>query len=150
MLAVVLTSVAVGMYRGFFRELLSLLAWLASLWVSWSYHLQLSALVASYLPPSLVVPASMSALLFVSLAACTLVARVVETLLGLAGTAIINRPLGVAFGLTRGGVILVVVTSIFFSSPMKHFPWFQQSLTYQFCHQYSLLETLPIPDLIAL
>ena len=139
MIAIVLSSSFIGAYRGFFRESLSSLAWVFSLWLSWNFYPVFIEVLEPYLLASLVTPASISLFFFISLAFCTLVARLIERLFSFTGLRVINRPLGVAFGAMRGVVILVIVINIIFSSPINKYSWFRKSLTYQYCHDYSIL-----------
>lgn len=108
--AILLFSVTAGAIRGFVREAVLLLAWLAGLWVAWHY----AHLVGPYLGGALDEPvlrewAGRIILLVVMVFGGSLLAGLVAWLLhrtsGLAAT---DRLMGVLFGLVRAMVIIGV------------------------------------------
>lgn len=129
-LAVVGVSVAVSLWRGLMREVLSLTAWVAAFAVA----IVFADAVAQWLAALVDVPSVRRILAFGGLFLLTLfvgglvnllVARLLETT-GLTGT---DRLLGAAFGVARGmAVVTVLVLVVGFVPALHEDPWWSQSL----------------------
>lgn len=131
LLAVCFISGLLAMYRGFARELLSILSWLAAAGVgAWIFFTkkELSADVAAQtgLPPqiALAVVALVIALI-VLIVVHLITARISDAILD-SRIGMIDRILGFAFGVARG-FILIVIPYMFYESFVSdekaHFPW---------------------------
>lgn len=131
LLAVCFISGLLAMYRGFARELLSILSWLAAAGVgAWIFFTKkdLSADVAAQtgLPPqiALAVVALVIALI-VLIIVHLLTARISDAILD-SRVGMIDRVLGFLFGVARG-FVLVVIPYMFYESfvadEKSHFPW---------------------------
>lgn len=130
--AIIAISFFIGIYRGFFRELFSLIAWLASLWCSWTYYSAIVIYLTDFVPESFIVPVAVSCLFFIFLAVFTVLARILEVIFNFIGLGLLNRPLGAAFGTIRGGAIGFLVLSLLMISPFKDKLWLRQSLTHYY------------------
>lgn len=128
---VVCASAIIGLYRGFFRELFSLLAWLASIWSSWFYYPAMVLALTPYISDPFIVPAAVISLFFLFLILFTSIARVLEHFVTLCGLSFLNRPLGVAFGAVRGVAVGFIILSILMVSPMREELWLHQSMTHR-------------------
>lgn len=125
LLAVLALSVVVGLWRGLVFELMSLVGWV----VAYVAAQLVSAQVAPHLPIGL--PGSALnlgagfALTFVGvLIAWTLLARLVRLLVHATPLTLIDRTLGAAFGLVRGGVLLLALaTLVAFTPAARSQPW---------------------------
>lgn len=110
-LAVLALSVAWGIWRGFVREVLSLVGWgLAFLAAN-----SVAATVGEALPASIASPEVRVLIAFVvvfvfTLSATTLAAMLISKLFKAAGLGGVDRTLGGLFGLARGVLILLAVT----------------------------------------
>ena len=114
-----LLSVLIGLWRGLVFEVLSLLGWLAAWWVAQSF----SGWAAAQLPWGAAdsVWRAMGAygLVFtVTLLACSLLARLVRLLVAATPLSVIDRFLGAAFGLLRGLLIALIVTTLLLWTPL--------------------------------
>ena len=125
---VILLSLVIGAYRGFVRSLLSVASWILAAWATWKY----AGSVAPYfetlsLDPTLQLIAANIAVFFVVLALCAIVsiffarAIVLDSMIGA------DRTLGVAFGLLRGCVIVVLIALISSFTFAIEEPWWQES-----------------------
>src|SRR5690348_1549742 len=107
-LAVLVLSVAWGIWRGFVREVLSLVGWV----VAFLAANAVAAPLGEALPDSIARPEIRVLIAFVvvfvfTLSATTLVAMLVSKLFKRAGLGGVDRTLGALFGLARGVVILL-------------------------------------------
>lgn len=128
-LAIVAISTLIGLSRGFVREVLSLLTWVAAFVVAMMFRDQLAPLLSNLVDtPSLQAIAAFAILFIFTLLAgaglnMTLSAFVEAT--GLSGT---DRVLGMVFGLFRGGI--VVMALLIFApalAPVNEDGWWQES-----------------------
>ncbi len=108
-LGVLLISLVISLWRGFVREALSLITWVASFWISIHFYPVVSdSLIDHISTPGLRMMVAFSVLFFGALIVGGLVSYLIIHLIkktGLSGT---DRMLGAAFGLLRGGVIVAL------------------------------------------
>lgn len=125
---VIAVSALIGLFRGFFPELLSLLTWIVAIWSGWNF----SDLVLPYLSGKLNSPflelwISRGVIFVAVLLIGGLVGQVVALAIrktGLSGT---DRSLGLLFGLVRGVVIFGVAVLFAASLNLDEEPWWQES-----------------------
>jgi membrane protein required for colicin V production len=118
----------IGLARGLIREVFSLFAWGAAVWIGLHY----SAHVAVYFEKSLPLPsarfAAAFAILFVgSLMLAGLLSFILTRLVqgtGLGGT---DRLLGLVFGLGRGVLVVAVLILLAGVTPLPQDPWWKES-----------------------
>lgn len=128
-LAVLLTSLLLGVWRGLVYEVLSLLSWLvAFVAAQW-----LAPTVAVYLPMSgaseMIRYAAGFALVFIAVVlAVSVLAWLMQKLMSSVGLRPVDRLLGAVFGLGRGVVILLAVAVVMEMMPFRVAPWWQESL----------------------
>ncbi|WP_237059004.1 CvpA family protein [Microbulbifer sediminum] len=127
-LAIVAISTLIGLSRGFVREILSLLTWVAAFVIAMMFRDELAPLLSMVDTPSLRAIAAFAILFLFTLLAgaglnMTLSAFVEAT--GLSGT---DRTLGMVFGLLRGSIIvlalLIMAPALI---PVEGDPWWQES-----------------------
>jgi membrane protein required for colicin V production len=129
-LAIVVISTLIGLSRGFVREVLSLLTWVAAFVVAMMFRDQLAPLLSNLVDtPSLQAIAAFAILFIFTLLAgaglnMTLSAFVDAT--GLSGT---DRVLGMVFGLLRGAVIVLALLILAPAlAPVSQDSWWRESL----------------------
>jgi membrane protein required for colicin V production len=128
MLGIVVLSALIGLARGITFELMSLAGWFVAYFVGrW-----LEPWVASHLP----IGASGSALNRGAAFACaflgvlivwSLMARAISRLVAATPLRPLDRLLGAAFGLLRGGVVLLVAATVISYTPLARSPTWRQS-----------------------
>jgi membrane protein required for colicin V production len=128
LLAVVAVSVLVGLWRGFVFEIVSLLGWL----VAFVLANTCAPFVGDLIPADkLAGPVrfwiAYAAVFVLVLIMCTLLARVLRALISATPLSLLDRLLGGAFGVARGGVVLVVFAMLVTLSPFAHDAWWQES-----------------------
>ena len=118
LLAVLVTSVVIGLVRGLVFEVLSLLGWLAAYIAAQAFSADLAPHLAVGTPGSALNAAAAFALTFVlALIAWMLMARLVRLLIHATPLTLIDRTFGAAFGLVRALVLLLAVATIVSYTP---------------------------------
>lgn len=118
----------IGLIRGLVREVFSLAAWGAAIWVG----IRFSPQVAVYFEQSIPLPSARFAVAFgVLFVACLMISGVLGFLLaklvegtGLSGT---DRLLGMIFGIGRGVLVVSVLILLAGVTPLPQDPWWKES-----------------------
>ena len=126
-LIVIGISAVFGLWRGLFREVLSLVCWVAALAVAWLYSPVLAELLAGTITNSSARHVAAFCLLFVAVMLLgSLLNQLMAKLLSLTGLTFFDRVSGAVFGVARGTVIVLVVlfiSDVFVSQTV----WWQES-----------------------
>ncbi|HMC14071.1 MAG TPA: CvpA family protein [Albitalea sp.] len=118
---VLLVSVIAGLVRGLVFEVLSLVGWVvAYIGAQW-----LSPELAPHLPvgrpgSAVNLAAAFASAFIVVLLVWSLVARLVRLLVHATPLSLVDRVLGAGFGLARGAVVLLVITTLVMLSSFAH------------------------------
>ncbi|MES2424103.1 MAG: CvpA family protein [Pseudomonadota bacterium] len=128
LLAVLAASMLLGAWRGLVYELLSLLSWVAAFFLAQWF----APAAAAYLPMAgAAEPVRYAAgfvLVFIAAAfAGGLLAWLIKKLVEMLGMRPVDRTLGAAFGLLRGGVLLLAVAVVMAMTPLHTSVWWRQS-----------------------
>ncbi|WMS41263.1 CvpA family protein [Acuticoccus sp. MNP-M23] len=114
-IAVVLISAILAMFRGFVREVLSIAAWVAAAVLAYLFYEQLVPYVSEYIEKTeIAIGVSAAAIFLVSLIIVSLITMKISDFVMDSPVGAIDRLLGFLFGAARG-VLLVVVAVIFFN-----------------------------------
>lgn len=114
-IAVVLISALLAMFRGFVREVLSIAAWVAAAVLAYLFYEQLVPYVSEYVNnPTLATGISAAAIFLVALLIVSLITMKISDFVMDSPVGVVDRLLGFIFGAARG-VLLVVVAVIFFN-----------------------------------
>lgn len=125
---VLLISAAVGVFRGFTRELLGLLGWVLALWLTWQFSGDAASLLESSIAtPSIRYSVAAAAVFAVGLLTGALFSWLVGRLIQKSPFAATDRVLGAGFGLLRGVLFAVLFVMLAGLTPLKRDPWWQQS-----------------------
>jgi len=126
-LIVIAISAAFGLWRGFVKEVLSLLSWIAALLVARVYSVPIAGLLVNMIESESIRYVAAFALLFVIVIMLgTLINHFMAKLLTITGLKFLDRLLGAGFGLARGtGIVLVIlfILNVFVSETK----WWQES-----------------------
>lgn len=127
-LAVLGFSMLLGAWRGLVYEVLSVLGWVVSFYAAQFFAPQ----VASWLPLQLgsetVRYAAAFVLVFVAcLFAAGLLAFSGQKLISAMGLRPVDRTMGAAFGLVRGGILLLAAAVVMDMTALKSSAWWQES-----------------------
>lgn len=138
-LGVIVLSVLVGVWRGFLREVLSLLAWIVAFAVAFFFVDYAVALLADYVSiPSIRLILAFGGLFLATLFLGGVVNIVVGQVVlrsGLTGT---DRMVGVIFGFLRGVVAIVVLVLVAGLTPLPSDPWWETSQFLPFFQRFAV------------
>jgi membrane protein required for colicin V production len=127
--AIVVLSVAIGAFRGFIKESISLATWIIAIIVAWIYHPDLASVFVGHIDsPTLRLGIAFAILFIVTLIIGGLVNFVLGELVektGLTGT---DRVLGAVFGVLRGILVVAVLVLLAGLTPLPHEAFWDQSL----------------------
>lgn len=126
-IAVLAASLALGLWRGLFGEVLALLAWVLAALAAWQFGRELGEQLGFIGDAGVRILAGY-ALVFVGVVfALTLVRRAVRGLLKVLGLSSIDRVFGVIFGLARGLLIVLLLVAVGGMTSAPEQPWWAQA-----------------------
>jgi len=113
-IGILVVSAAVGLWRGFFREVIALVAWFAAALLAYHFCNYLATeWLSAFIPNEAARLASAFLLIFVAvLITAGLLARAFQSLLSSAGLTLVDRFFGLIFGFVRGALVLVVLSTL--------------------------------------
>jgi membrane protein required for colicin V production len=121
-------SCAFGFWRGFAKEALSLVTWLAAIWLGWRFAFAAEPLLGVWVEaPELRVWAARALVFVLVLVAGGIATWLVRELIrqtGLSGT---DRLLGAVFGFGRGVLVVGLAAILLQLSGLDRDPWWQES-----------------------
>ena len=130
-LIVIVISSAFGLWRGFIKEVLSLLSWIAALVVARLYSEPLADRLVSLIDSSSIRYVTAFCLLFVMVIMIgTLINHFMTKVLTITGLKFLDKLLGAVFGVARGTVIILVILFIL-NVFVSETQWWQQSTALQ-------------------
>jgi membrane protein required for colicin V production len=127
-LSVIGISAVISLFRGFVREVLSLVAWVLAFWVAISFTTQATGLLVDYIQIESVryvvafIGLFVGSLLLVGIIN-HLIAKIMDKT-GLSGT---DRMLGVVFGVVRGVAIVGLLVFLVGLTRVPRDPWWNES-----------------------
>ena len=126
-LIVVAISAAFGLWRGFIKEVLSLLSWIAALVVARLYSDALAGMLTGLIESSSIRYVTAFCLLFVGVFLVgALINHFLNKVLTITGLKFFDKLLGGVFGVARGTVIVLVILFIL-NVFVSETEWWQQS-----------------------
>ncbi|PID42380.1 MAG: colicin V production CvpA [Gammaproteobacteria bacterium] len=129
LIGIVAISGLISLKRGFVKEALSLVTWVAAFIVARAFSGRLQVLLESYTgTPSIRAVVAFVILFVVTLLVGALVNRLVSELIRISGLSTTDRILGVFFGIGRGIILSVVVIAVLRYTPLPSDPWWHDSL----------------------
>lgn len=129
---IVVISLIVGLVRGFVREVLSIIGWIVSVWIAFSFGNVAGEFIHQYvsLPAEAFrVSAGFIALFILSLFTFSILNWLIMKLLSKAPIKGIDRFLGMIFGLARAVAIIAIVIVIGRGFNMNESSWWQRSVS---------------------
>ncbi|MFK8069204.1 MAG: CvpA family protein [Gammaproteobacteria bacterium] len=126
-IAIVLLSAVIGIFRGFVREVLSLISWVAAFFIAFRFHGNFASYLTSIEPESLRNGVAFLGVFFVVLIAFSLFNYVISRLMNSAGLSGADRLLGVLFGIARGAVIVMILIDLAGLTPFVNNRMYKQS-----------------------
>jgi membrane protein required for colicin V production len=128
LIGVIALSTLVSLFRGFFKEALSVATWIVALWASWKFGPQLADGMSSWLSTSVLRLWAARAILFL---AVLFIGGLLNWLLGMllhrSGLSATDRVIGMVFGLGRGVILIGLIIVMLELAGFKETPWWQES-----------------------
>ena len=148
---IILVSALFSLMRGFVREALSLVGWIAAFWLALRYSNALVELfLASITVPSLRIVTAFTILFVLTLMLSGLINHLAGHLVlrtGLTGT---DRTIGVVFGLARGAVVVSILVLLAGLTSLPQDPWWEKSLLIGYFQQIAVwMQTNVAPEITA-
>lgn len=136
---IIAISALLSLLRGFVREALSLLGWLAAFWIALTFAQDFADLLLTGISaPSLRVVVSFTILFVVTLVVTALVNRLAGSLVSKTGLSGTDRMIGMIFGIARGVVLVAVLVLLAGMTTMPQDPWWQESALVEVFHKLAL------------
>ncbi len=127
-IAIILVSALISLKRGFVKEALSLITWIAAFIIARLFTENLSSLLAPYIETLSIRIVVAFLLLFVAtLFAGAVVNNLIGYLIKATGLSGTDRALGMVFGIARGGVFVVVLILLVGLTPAIQDQWYRES-----------------------
>lgn len=137
---IVLVSAVIGLFRGFFREVISLIAWILAFFVALYFTEPASHFLEnSIATPSLRKAVTGAGLFVLVLLVGALVNFAVGRLVSVSGLAGTDRAVGGIFGLVRGGALVIILMLIAALTPMPKDPWWRESKLIPHIEPYAIM-----------
>lgn len=126
--AVLLGSVALGMWRGLIVELVAVLGWIAAFVLAQMFGERVGLMLPMTTSSDMLRYAAGFAVVFVgTVFAAALLGWLLRLLAQAVGLRPADRLLGSVFGLARGGVMLLAFTVLVLATPLRHHEWWVES-----------------------
>jgi membrane protein required for colicin V production len=127
-IALIVLSAVLSLFRGFVKEALALASWLVAFWVAMVFHEDLAVVLSQWLAEPSVQKIVAFSILFISVlllgALINYLAVKLVAKTGLTGT---DRMLGVIFGVARGAAIIAVLVLLAGLTALPQDSWWQES-----------------------
>jgi membrane protein required for colicin V production len=148
-IAVIALSAIISLMRGFVREAISLVTWIAAFWIALMFFRDLADHLVPWIEvPSLRLGAAFAILLLLSLLLGALVGFLMGQLVDKTGLSGTDRLIGVLFGVARGAVLIAILVLLAGLTPLPNDPWWQQSLLIPHFQELAVwLQSLLPPDI---
>lgn len=149
-LSIIGISVIIGLLRGFVREVLSLVAWVAAFWIAFAFTQRASGLLTEHVSiPTARYVIAFVCLLLLALLAIGLINHFIGKLISRGGLGGTDRMLGLVFGVVRGVAIVGILVFLAGLTPVPQDPWWRESVLLGHFESLALIAIsfLP-PDLV--
>jgi len=127
-LGVLAFSMLLGLFRGFVRESIALLAWLGGLWLAWRYASHIEPLFREALDSPASTWAARAVIVIAVLIVGWLLAAILSYFLRHSALSVmVDRLLGTFFGVLRGAVVIAVVVLLAQFAQLQQTNWWKSS-----------------------
>lgn len=117
---IIIISALISLKRGFFKEVLSLLTWIAAIFIAWTFGAALSLHLNDYIETPSVRLITASIMLFIAtLLVGGLVNKIFATLVQATGLTGTDRLLGMIFGALRGCLMVILLVGLMSFAPLE-------------------------------
>lgn len=144
-----MTSAVFSLMRGFVREALSLIGWIAAFWIALRFANSLAELfLVSISVPSLRIVVAFTILFVLTLILSALINHLAGDLVQKTGLTNTDRMIGVVFGVARGGVVVSMLVLLAGLTTIPQDPWWGESVLIGYFQEFAIyLRTNVAPDI---
>ncbi|MBE9560858.1 MAG: CvpA family protein [Proteobacteria bacterium] len=144
---VIFLSALFSLIRGFVKEAISLATWIIAIWLAATFAPKLAAALPGSIESEAVRLAIGFGVLFVlTLVVGAIVNTLVNQVVKKTGLSSADRIFGVAFGILRGGLIIIVFVVIGGMTPLPDAEWWQSSILLQWFESTAMVIQEYIPQ----
>lgn len=144
---VIFLSALFSLIRGFVKEAVSLATWIIAIWLAATFAPKLAAALPNSIESEAVRQAVGFGVLFVlTLMVGAIVNMLISQVVKKTGLSGADRIFGVAFGVLRGGLIIIVFVVIAGMTPLPDAEWWQSSTLLQWFESAALVIQEYIPE----
>lgn len=148
--ALIVLSAILSLFRGFVKEAVALATWLVALWVAMIFYEDLAAQLAQWITLASAQKITAFTILFVAVlilgSIVNFLAGKLVSRTGLGGT---DKLLGVVFGVARGGIIVAILVLLGGLTPFPQDPWWQESQFLGYFEEFAMWMRNYLPGEIA-
>lgn len=129
LIVLIAVSTLISLKRGFVKEALSLVTWIAAFILARTFHPQMQTLLESTVETPLVrLIAAFAILFFGTLIVGAIINNMIGHLVRVTGLSATDRVLGMGFGLLRGVVVVIVGIAFTRYTPLSQDTWWRESV----------------------
>lgn len=144
---VIFLSALFSLIRGFVKEAISLATWIIAIWLAATFAPKLAAVLPASLESEAVRQAVGFGVLFVlTLIVGGIVNMLISQVVKKTGLSGADRVFGVAFGVLRGALIIIVFVVIGGMTPLPDAEWWQSSMLLQWFESAAIVIQEYIPE----
>ena len=146
---IIVVSALISLMRGFVREALSLVGWLAAFWIALTFADDLANLfLAGISVPSIRIIVAFTILFVVTLVIMAIINNLARQLIKKSGLKGTDRMIGMLFGLARGVVVVSVLVLLAGFTTMTQDLWWKESVMIDVFHEFAVwLQQLVAPEI---
>lgn len=127
-ISIITLSGLLSLKRGFLREAMSLITWVAAFVLARLFSPVLSVQLSTFIAdPAASLMAAFAILFILTLLAGSLIQLLIFALVRATGLSATDRLLGVGFGVVRGALVIIVMVALFRMTPVASNDWWQNS-----------------------
>ena len=131
-LAAILLSALISLIRGFVREVISLVVWIAAFWIGITYSAEVAVYFSDYIAsPTLQLGLAFALLFILTLIVGAIINYIAGQFVGRTGLTGTDRYIGAIFGVARGIVVVAILVLAAGLTALPREPWWQESLLVQ-------------------
>ncbi len=128
LLSIFAVSAIIGVFRGFVKEAISLIGWVAAIWGAWRFAPQVSVWLPNGVDDETIMLWAARLLILIGVLIMSgLVSRLVALLIDKTGLSGTDRTVGMVFGLARGMVLAGLAVNLLEVAGFAAAPWWPES-----------------------
>jgi membrane protein required for colicin V production len=128
LMSIFAVSAIIGVFRGFVKEAISLVGWIAAIWGAWRFGAHVSAWLPDFVDDATIkIWVARLLVLIGVLIMSGLISRLISLLIDKTGLSGTDRVVGMVFGLARGTVLVGLTVNLLEVAGFDEAPWWPES-----------------------